>query len=65
LINKLLILIDAYSFDYASQYHVAIEELAAALVSGSIKPKFHIVEGLEKAPEALLMLFSGSNTGKL
>lgn len=27
--------------------------------------KFHIVEGLEKAPEALPLLFTGGNTGKL
>jgi len=27
--------------------------------------KFHIVEGLEKAPEALPLLFTGGNIGKL
>ena len=27
--------------------------------------KFHIVEGLEKAPEVLPLLFTGGNTGKL
>ena len=27
--------------------------------------KFHIVEGLEKAPEAFSLLFNGGNTGKL
>jgi NADPH-dependent curcumin reductase CurA len=58
-------LILAYSFDYASQYPAAVKEIAAALADGSIKRKFHIVEGLEKAPEALPMLFTGGNTGKL
>jgi len=51
--------------DYASQFPVAVKELANALATGSIKRKFHVVEGLEKAPEGLLMLFSGGNTGKL
>jgi NADPH-dependent curcumin reductase CurA len=60
-----LILIFAFSFDYASQYPAAVKEIATALTAGSIKRKFHIIEGLEKAPEALLMLFSGGNTGKL
>jgi NADPH-dependent curcumin reductase CurA len=55
----------ACSFDYASQFPAAIKELAGALAAGSIKRKFHVVEGLEKAPEGLLMLFSGGNTGKL
>jgi len=52
-------------FDYASQYPTATKEIAAALADGSIQRKFHIVEGLEKAPEALPLLFNGGNTGKL
>jgi len=51
--------------DYVSQYPAAVKEIAAGLADGSIKSKFHIVEGLEKAPEALPMLFTGGNTGKL
>jgi hypothetical protein len=39
--------------------------MARGLADGSIKRKFHIVEGLEQAPVALPMLFSGGNTGKL
>jgi NADPH-dependent curcumin reductase CurA len=61
--NEILIL--ACSFDYASQYPTAIKEIAAALADGSIQRKFHIVEGLEKAPEALPLLYNGGNTGKL
>lgn len=61
--RKILILV--HSFDYASQYPTAVKEIAAGLADGSIKRKFHIVEGLEKAPEALPMLFAGGNTGKL
>ncbi|KAJ6494815.1 hypothetical protein C8R47DRAFT_1117317 [Mycena vitilis] len=51
--------------DYTAEFPAAIEELARGLVDGSIKRKFHIVEGLEQAPVALPMLFSGGNTGKL
>ncbi|KAJ7170674.1 hypothetical protein C8R43DRAFT_915860 [Mycena crocata] len=51
--------------DYTAEFPAAIEELARGLVDGSIKRKFHIVEGLEQAPLALPMLFSGGNTGKL
>ncbi len=53
------------SFDYAARYPEAIAEIASGLTDGSIKRKFHIVEGLEQAPVALPMLFSGGNTGKL
>lgn len=52
-------------FDYAKQYPVAVKEIAAGLADGSIKSKFHIVEGLHNAPSALPMLFSGANVGKL
>ncbi|KAH7908459.1 hypothetical protein BJ138DRAFT_1181744 [Hygrophoropsis aurantiaca] len=52
-------------FDYAAQYSRARSEMAAGLADGSIKRKFHVVDGLENAPKALPMLFSGGNTGKL
>ncbi|KAG2347740.1 NAD(P)-binding protein [Suillus weaverae] len=52
-------------FDYAEQYPVAVKEIATGLADGSIKSKFHIVEGLGNAPSALPMLFSGANVGKL
>lgn len=45
---------------------MAIKELSRGLSNGTIKRKFHIVEGgIEQAPIALPMLFSGGNTGKL
>ncbi|KAF9223410.1 NAD(P)-binding protein [Gyrodon lividus] len=52
-------------FDYTSQYPKAIADLAAGLGDGTLKRKFHVVEGIENAPKGLLMLFSGANTGKL
>jgi hypothetical protein len=51
--------------DYTSQFPKAIADLAVGLGDGTLKRKFHVVEGLENAPKALLMLFSGGNTGKL
>jgi len=51
--------------DYANEFPAAIKEIASWLVDGSLKRKFHVVEGLEKAPEALPMLYNGGNTGKL
>lgn len=55
-----------HRMDYASEYADAIKELSQGIQSGAIKRKFHIVEGgIEQAPIALPMLFSGGNTGKL
>lgn len=39
--------------------------MAGWLADGSLQRKFHIVDGLENAPNALSMLFNGGNTGKL
>ncbi|MGA8224094.1 MAG: hypothetical protein WB780_20780 [Candidatus Acidiferrales bacterium] len=39
--------------------------MAAWLASGKIKSRGDIVEGIEKFPETLLMLYKGENTGKL
>ncbi|KAH8826609.1 hypothetical protein DL96DRAFT_1681628 [Flagelloscypha sp. PMI_526] len=51
--------------DYVEKFGEAVKELAQDLLAGTIKRKFHIVEGLEEAPAALPMLFNGGNTGKL
>ena len=40
-------------------------EMAGWLAEGKIKSSEHIVEGLEHAPEALNLLFTGGNTGKV
>ncbi|KAI0661771.1 alcohol dehydrogenase [Cubamyces menziesii] len=52
-------------FDYAARYPEAQRELASWLQDGSLKRRFHIVKGLDKAPDALNLLFNGGNTGKL
>jgi NADPH-dependent curcumin reductase CurA len=51
--------------DYASRWAEGLRELAAWIAEGKLKSREHIVEGLEKFPDALLMLFSGENHGKL
>ena len=52
-------------FDYADRYHVGITEMAKWMKEGTFKTREDIVEGLEKFPDALLMLFEGKNFGKL
>ncbi|CCM00107.1 uncharacterized protein FIBRA_02134 [Fibroporia radiculosa] len=52
-------------FDYVDRFPAGVEYLAAMLKDGSLKRKFHVVKGLEEAPQALTMLFNGGNTGKL
>jgi len=52
-------------FDYAARYHEAGRELAAWMAAGRLQSREDVVVGIEKFPEALLMLFKGENTGKL
>jgi NADPH-dependent curcumin reductase len=52
-------------FDYADRYHIAITEMAKWMKEGTFKTREDIVQGLDKFPEALLMLFEGKNFGKL
>jgi NADPH-dependent curcumin reductase len=51
--------------DYFDRLAAAQAELAGWLGEGRIKSAEHIVEGLEHAPEALNLLFTGGNTGKV
>jgi NADPH-dependent curcumin reductase CurA len=51
--------------DYLARFPEAQMEMAGWLASGQIKSAEHIVEGLERAPEALNLLFTGGNTGKV
>ena len=51
--------------DYIGRFPEAQMEMAGWLASGQIKSAEHIVEGLERAPEALKLLFTGGNTGKV
>jgi len=51
--------------DYAPRFMEAATQLGQWKMFGKIKDRETIVEGLEKAPDAINMLFTGANTGKL
>jgi NADPH-dependent curcumin reductase CurA len=51
--------------DYFDRLPAAQAELGGWLAEGKLKSAEHVVEGLERAPEALNLLFTGGNTGKV
>ncbi|WP_304186127.1 NADP-dependent oxidoreductase [Phenylobacterium aquaticum] len=51
--------------DYLPRAGEAFAELAPLVMSGQLKWKAHVVEGLENAAEAVKLLFSGAHDGKL
>jgi NADPH-dependent curcumin reductase CurA len=51
--------------DYASRFMEGATQLGQWKMFGKLKDRETIVEGLEKAPEAINMLFTGGNIGKL
>jgi NADPH-dependent curcumin reductase CurA len=52
-------------FDNVKHYGEAAAEMAQWIAQGKLKAKEHVVTGIEKFPETLLMLFKGENMGKL
>jgi len=51
-------------FDFAHRYAEAQVELATMVLDGRIAHQEHLVHGLEHAPDALNLLFTGGNHGK-
>lgn len=51
--------------DYAGRYAEAQEALGGWLAEGRLQARETLVDGLERTPEHLNMLFDGSNVGKL
>jgi NADPH-dependent curcumin reductase len=51
--------------DYFDRLDGARAEMATWLGEGKLKSSEHIVDGLEHAPDALNLLFTGGNTGKV
>jgi len=51
--------------DYSGRAMEAFTEIAAWLLAGKLHYRVDVVDGLEKAPQALNRLFDGSNQGKL
>ncbi len=50
---------------YAAQYPKAISEISELMRSGKLVLPEHIVEGIDRFPEALFMLFNGKHLGNL
>ncbi len=50
--------------DYMERFPEALAWLGEKLASGELKSQETVLEGFEKMPEALMGLFTGSNTGK-
>ena len=51
--------------DYAKDYSKAAMEMAGWMMSGKLKSKEHIIDGIEEFPNAFLKLFNGDKMGKL
>jgi NADPH-dependent curcumin reductase CurA len=51
--------------DYLDRFPEAQMAMAGWVMEGSIKHREHVVDGLEHSVEALNLLFSGGNTGKV
>lgn len=53
-------------FDYENKYPVGLRDLATWLTQGKLKRKEYIIKGgLEAAPQGLVDLYGGANTGKM
>jgi NADPH-dependent curcumin reductase CurA len=51
--------------DHASRFPEAIDYLGGLIADDKLRYDETVIEGLERAPEALDQMFAGSNTGKL
>lgn len=51
--------------DYLAQYPDIQQEIAGWMLEGKVRFKVHVEDGLENAPDALKMLYSSKNFGKL
>ena len=51
--------------DYLDRFPEAQMAMAGWVAEGKVKHTEHVVEGLEHAPDALNLLFTGGNTGKV
>jgi NADPH-dependent curcumin reductase CurA len=51
--------------DYLARFPEGQAEMGGWVAEGKVKFAVHLVDGLENAPEALNLLFTGGNTGKV
>jgi len=52
-------------FDHFDRLGAFLAEVAPRVADGTIGYRETIVDGIERAPEAFLALFSGDNVGKM
>lgn len=65
LVNKRARMEGFLIIDYVARFGEAGAQLGQWLAEGKIKSREHIVEGLDRAPAALRMLFDGENMGRM
>ncbi len=66
MISKGLTMTGFIVFDYMDDYHKAFAaDMGGWLAEGKLQAHETIYEGIEKAPEALIGLFTGANIGKM
>jgi len=53
------------TLDHWDHYHEAAAQLAEWVRAGTIKSRYDVLDGLDRAPEALVRLFNGDHLGKL
>ena len=53
------------TLDHWDQYEAAVTQLASWLADGKLVARIDMLDGLDRAPEALVRLFSGNHLGKL
>jgi NADPH-dependent curcumin reductase CurA len=53
------------TLDYWDRFPECMAQLGEWAADGRLRWRDHVVDGLERAPEALNMLFTGENTGKV
>ena len=51
--------------DHAARYDQIYQQLAEWQAAGKLKPRSHILKGLEQAPKGLQMILEGRNHGKM
>jgi NADPH-dependent curcumin reductase CurA len=51
--------------DWFDRFPEAITQLGALVAAGKVKDRHTVIDGLDRAPDALNMLFDGENVGKL
>jgi len=51
--------------DYQRRYEEARTQLLKWISEGKLQSRETIIEGFDKLPEALVLLFDGANTGKM